>query len=428
MTVALGNDAQLALLAEAALGAARNAPDVILLAIGTGIGSAVLADGRIVHGTAAPRLPSVGPAPTLPTPATKPSDGSNATPRERRSTPSRRRAGWTDARALIAAARAGDRAALEALEKPSAALGAAIAGAVALLGSQSVIVSGGVAEGIDVLAPLILPRSQAPSAAASARCHAGAGAVRRAREPHRRGPCRAWASALGGATPMTLPIHAVRPDRNRPEPLWHQTELALRALIADGTWVDGAQLPNETRLGEMLGVSRITMRHALRNLEEWGLLRREQGRGTFVSSSTVIAGVRGPTSFTQEMADRGLAAIAGSRTEAMPADNAIASALEIREGAAVCKIRRLRSGGGQPIGIQTAYLPAKRVPGLLDIGEPLPSLYATLRDRFGLVPQSALEIYRVGAVAEAGRRTSRGRAGQSGLYRSAHHLRRARTL
>ena len=69
---------------------------------------------------------------------------------------------------------------------------------------------------------------------------------------------------------MTLPILAVRPDRKRPEPLWRQTELALRALIADGTWVDGAQLPNETRLGEMLGVSRITMRHALRNLEEWG--------------------------------------------------------------------------------------------------------------------------------------------------------------
>ena len=54
-------------------------------------------------------------------------------------------------------ARAANVAGLEALEKPCAALGAAIAGAVALLGSQSVIVSGGVAEGIDALAPLILP-------------------------------------------------------------------------------------------------------------------------------------------------------------------------------------------------------------------------------------------------------------------------------
>ena len=201
---------------------------------------------------------------------------------------------------------------------------------------------------------------------------------------------------------MNLPIYVPRPDRNRPEPLWHQTELVLRALIADGTWPDGAQLPNEAKLGEMLGVSRITMRHALRNMEEWGLLRREQGRGTFVRSSTVIAGVRGLTSLTQEMADRGLAAESRIlELKAMPADNAIASALEIPEGTTVCKVRRLRSGGGQPIGIQTAYLTEKRVPGLLDIPEPMSSLYAMLHDRFGLIPQSALEIYRVGAVSEA---------------------------
>ena len=199
---------------------------------------------------------------------------------------------------------------------------------------------------------------------------------------------------------MNLPIHIERPDRDRPEPLWHQTERTLRALIADGAWPDGAQLPNEAKLSEMLGVSRITMRHALRNMEEWGLLRREQGRGTFVRSSTVIAGARGPTSLTQEMADRGLSV--GSHIlelREIPADNAIASALEIRAGSAVVKLRRLRSGGGQPIGIQTAYLPAKRVPGLAGMGEALASLYATLRDRFGLVPQSALEVYRVGAVS-----------------------------
>jgi GntR family transcriptional regulator len=200
---------------------------------------------------------------------------------------------------------------------------------------------------------------------------------------------------------MSLPAHAVRPDRNRPDPLWRQTELALRALIADGTWGDGAQLPNEGRLGAMLGVSRITMRHALRNMEESGLLRREQGRGTFVRSSTVIGGVRGPTSFTQEMSDRGLRV--GSRIlerAALFADIEVASALEIHPGTQVYKIRRLRSGGGRPIGIQTAFLSAARMPGLLDMGEPIPSLYALLRDRFGVTPLSALEIYRVGAVSE----------------------------
>ena len=157
VTVALGNDAQLALLAEAALGAARNASDVMLLAIGTGIGSAVLADGRIVQGPG-------GAAASFGWACADPTDAGDHTLGwlERNASGTAldsiaRRAGWTDARALIAAARAGDRSGLEALETPCAALGAVIAGAVALLGSRSVIVSGGVAEGIDALAPLILP-------------------------------------------------------------------------------------------------------------------------------------------------------------------------------------------------------------------------------------------------------------------------------
>jgi GntR family transcriptional regulator, N-acetylglucosamine utilization regulator len=197
-------------------------------------------------------------------------------------------------------------------------------------------------------------------------------------------------------------INIRRTDRSRPEPLWHQAEQALRALIADGTWPDGTQLPNESKLSEMLGVSRITIRHALRVIEESGLLRREHGRGTFVRTSTVTAGVRGLTSFTQEMSDRGL--VVGSRVLEMvelPAEREVASALEISEGETVVMVRRLRAGNDQPIGIQTAYLPAARVPGFLDVGLTIPSLYELLRTRFGISPQVALEIYGVGTVSPA---------------------------
>ncbi len=190
-------------------------------------------------------------------------------------------------------------------------------------------------------------------------------------------------------------------DRNRPEPLWHQAEQALRLAIASGTWPDGAQLPNEAKLSEMLGVSRITIRHALRNIEDSGLLRREHGRGTFVRSSTVIAGVRGLTSFTQEMADRGL--VVGSRVleiAEVAATEEVSDALEVPVGAPVCRIRRLRAGNNQPIGIQTAHLPVSRVPDLARLEGPLLSLYDTLRRHFGIVPQEAREIYRVGSVSE----------------------------
>ena len=173
VTVALGNDAQLALLAEAALGAAQNAANVILLAIGTGIGSAVLSDGRIVHGAR-------GAAASFGWACADPDDPGDDVLGwlERTASGSAldavaRSVGLANGRALIAAARAGNSRALDALKKPSAALGATLAGTAALLGSRSVIVSGGVAEGMDVLAPLMLP-VLAPSAAASAEHRAGA--------------------------------------------------------------------------------------------------------------------------------------------------------------------------------------------------------------------------------------------------------------
>ena len=76
-----------------------------------------------------------------------------------------------------------------------------------------------------------------------------------------------------------------QPSRLRPEPLWYQVEQAIQAIVKSGEWATGAQIPAEERLCALFGVSRITLRHALRNLEEHGLLRREHGRGTFVRSA-----------------------------------------------------------------------------------------------------------------------------------------------
>jgi GntR family transcriptional regulator len=190
-----------------------------------------------------------------------------------------------------------------------------------------------------------------------------------------------------------------QPDRRRPEPLWYQVEQAIRAIIKSGEWPTGSQIPAEDRLGIMLGVSRITLRHALRNLEEQGLLRREHGRGTFVRSATLVAGTRELTSFTQEMGNLGL--VVGSRILDFgmgTADAATAGALEIEEGDPVVRIRRLRLGNDAPIGIQTAQLPGVRVPNFLESGPPEGSLYETLSRRYGIMPVEAREVYRVASV------------------------------
>lgn len=201
---------------------------------------------------------------------------------------------------------------------------------------------------------------------------------------------------------MADPTGLTRPDRRRPEPLWHQAEMTLRSLIERGEWSSGSQIPNEDRLCEMLGISRITVRHALRNLEEAGLLRREHGRGTFVRSATVVAGVRGLTSFTDEMKTLALAPSTQLlEARRVPADEEMADALEIALGDPVVQLKRLRLGNGMPIGIQTSHLPESRVPGLYDEASRVQSLYAWLKERCDITPVKAKEVYRVGRVDEA---------------------------
>ena len=164
ISIGLGNDAQFALLAEASAGAARDLSDAILVAIGTGIGSAVLAGGRIVTGSgggacsfgwAAADLNDVG------------EDRSGWLERQasgRALDAAAQGIGLPDGTALVRAARSRDPEALEALQAPMRALGTALAGAVALLDPEAVILAGGVAASVDVLAPIVLPalRRQLP--------------------------------------------------------------------------------------------------------------------------------------------------------------------------------------------------------------------------------------------------------------------------
>ncbi|GAA2820280.1 glucokinase [Aminobacter aminovorans] len=155
LVIGLGQDAQLALLAEASAGAAKTLSDAILVAIGTGIGSAVLSGSRIVrggHGAAC----SFGWAC-----ADLDDDGDDRDGWLERQAAGRafdaigRQAGFSDGRGVVAAARAGNTDAIDALARPAKALGVSLATAVALLDPQSVILAGGVAEAADVLVPMV---------------------------------------------------------------------------------------------------------------------------------------------------------------------------------------------------------------------------------------------------------------------------------
>jgi glucokinase len=156
--VAAANDAHFALLAEAATGAAASVRHAILLAIGTGIGSAILCDGRVVRGAGGGAV-SFGWACADPA---APRDDRAGWLEAHAAGPALDRAaaelGLTDGAALVAAARSGDALAGMAVARVAQILGAALAGAVALTGAERVIVAGGVSAALDLIGPIALER------------------------------------------------------------------------------------------------------------------------------------------------------------------------------------------------------------------------------------------------------------------------------
>ncbi|BCM21627.1 ROK family protein [Mesorhizobium sp. J8] len=156
MSVAVGNDAQIALLAEAAEGAARDVSDAILLAIGTGIGSAVLANGRIVAGAHGGACSFGWASADIKDHGEERSGWLERVASGRALDALAAQIGLADARQLIAAAKAGQLAAQSLLEVPARQLGTALAGAVGLLDPGVILVSGGLADALDVIAPPLL--------------------------------------------------------------------------------------------------------------------------------------------------------------------------------------------------------------------------------------------------------------------------------
>jgi GntR family transcriptional regulator len=189
---------------------------------------------------------------------------------------------------------------------------------------------------------------------------------------------------------------AARLDSSNPVPLYLQLESRLADRIRSGEWSAGDQIHTEDQLIEHYGVSRVTVRQALARLVDRGLLIRERGRGTFVRDASLTAGTRGVTSFTTELAELGMhagARILNVDTPAAPGSTV--EALQLGSDTQVIRIRRIRTGDGQAIGVQTGYYPARRFPELTSINLEDQSLYALLADRYAVAPTKAVETFTV---------------------------------
>jgi GntR family transcriptional regulator len=183
-------------------------------------------------------------------------------------------------------------------------------------------------------------------------------------------------------------------NRDLPVPLYHQVKTLILREIEAGRWRPEDQLPTEDVLAERFKVSKITVRQALRDLAELGYIRREQGRGTFVQRPPVILGPRELTSFTGEMRGHGMRATSEVLEQGtIPPTPDGAARLAIAGDDQVFRLKRLRLADGEPMGVQTAFIPSMLVPGISDISFVNESLYDVLGTHYNLFPSSANETH-----------------------------------
>jgi GntR family transcriptional regulator len=205
-------------------------------------------------------------------------------------------------------------------------------------------------------------------------------------------------------------------SRSSPLPLYHQVEVDMKQRIESGEWRRGEQIPTEAELCTIYGASRVTIREAVRRLTEDGLLVRRRGSGTFVREARITAGARGLTSFTEEMAALGMHGESRILRVAVQTAPSVSGKLGLDPDAELITIRRLRLAGGTPMGIQCAYLPADRFPGLEQIDLGAGSLYGMLADRYGVVLAEAEETFEVAPIRAGDARLLQVAAGSCGFH------------
>jgi DNA-binding GntR family transcriptional regulator len=172
----------------------------------------------------------------------------------------------------------------------------------------------------------------------------------------------------------------------------------LVRLIAGGRWRPGERLPSEPKLARDLGVSRATLRDALRSLEEDGFVTREHGAGTFVTfrprlrnNLDVNFGV------TQLIRAHGLEPGVASLSVAVErADAEWAENLALASGDEVVVLERVRTADGVPVVFSRDVLPATVLDGRIEPLERLGngSLYELLQRELGVVVEHGVATVR----------------------------------
>ena len=158
------------------------------------------------------------------------------------------------------------------------------------------------------------------------------------------------------------------PGRRSGVAVWKQIADTLSTEIRDRAFTASGRLPSENELSARFGVNRHTLRQAVAALQLDGLVRIEPGRGTFVQHELLDYVLSRRTRFSENLQRQGLLPSKQLLTaRAMPAPERAAHELRLDKGASVLMVEMLDEANDQPVALATAYYPARRFEGLLEM-------------------------------------------------------------
>jgi GntR family transcriptional regulator len=192
-----------------------------------------------------------------------------------------------------------------------------------------------------------------------------------------------------------LPSSAI--DRTSPVPFYFQLRKLLEDEIVSGRWLPGQRLPGESAMCEHFGLSRTTVRQALTELENEGLVRREKGRGTFVAEPRTSAWLlQSAHGFHEEGLKAGHSVTSRVlRKEVGPLPQWAVDALALPQGSDGVTVERLRWVDGRLVMYVVNHLPPELAQTVLPADLENGSLYQVLEER------RALTVFGGARVVEA---------------------------
>lgn len=171
----------------------------------------------------------------------------------------------------------------------------------------------------------------------------------------------------------------------------------LQREITEGYYEAGDKLPSEKRLCEYFDVSRVTIRHALQNLEADGMIGRKQGVGAFVKELNVKQNLVRLTDFSEDMKVAGLQSssrlISLQKVDPIKEVNDI---LNLRPDMKLIQVDRVRLGSGKPVAFDITWLPPSYGQLLFDEDLTTQTIYKIIEEKYDIPIEAG--TYRISAA------------------------------